>query len=57
MAIFHNSTTASMVLIVTQNNATEEYFSLSYKTLKQKKRQIKKISKIKMKVRSNELML
>ena len=42
MAIFHNSTTASMVLIVTQNNATEEYFSLSYKTLKQKKDRSKK---------------
>ena len=42
MAIFHNFTTASMVLIVKQNNATEEYFSLSYKTLKQKKDRTKK---------------
>ena len=42
MAIFHNSNTASMVLIVTQNNATEEDFSLSYKTLKQKKDRSKK---------------
>ena len=51
MLIFHKSTPALMVLIVKQNNATEDYFSLSYKTLKQKK------SKIKMKVRSNELIL
>ena len=55
MLIFHKSTPALMVLIVKQNNATEDYFSLSYKTLKQKKERTKKKSKIKMKVRSNEL--
>ena len=42
--------------IVRQNNATEDYFSLSYKTIKQTKDRTKK-SKIKMKVRSNELIL
>ena len=41
-AVFTNSTPASMVLMVKQNNATEDYFSLSYKTLTQKKRQNKK---------------
>ena len=42
MLIFHNSTPALMVLIVKQDNATEDYFSLSYKTLKQKKERTKK---------------
>ena len=56
MLTFHNSTPASMVLIVKQNNPTEDYFSQSYKTLKQTKDRTKK-SKIKMKVRSNELTL
>ena len=56
MLIFHNSTPALMVLIVKQNNAIEDNFLLSYKTLKQKKDRTKK-SKIKMKVRLNKLIL
>ena len=56
MLIFHNSTPALMVLIVKQNNAVEDNFLLSYKTLKQKKDRTKK-SKIKMKVRLNKLIL
>ena len=36
-AVFTCSTPASLVLMVKQNNATEVYFSLSYKTLKQTK--------------------
>ena len=56
MFIFQNSTPALLVLIVKQNNVTEDYFSLSYKTLKQKK-YITKKNKIKMKVCLNELIL
>ena len=48
-AVFTNSTPASLVLMVKQNSATEVYFSLSYKTLKQ--------TEDKTKVRSNELIL
>ena len=56
-AVFTNSTHASLVLMVKQNNATEVYFSLSYKTLKQTKYKTKQESKMKIKVRSNELLL
>ena len=56
IAVFTNSTAASLVLMVKQNNATEVYFSLSYKTLKQTKDKTKK-SKIKLKVCSNKLIL
>ena len=55
-AVFTNSTPASLVLMVKQNNATEVYFSLPYKILKQTKDKTKK-SKIKMKVGSNDLTL
>ena len=41
-AVFTTSTAASLVLMVKQNNATEVYFSLSYKTLKQTKDKTKK---------------
>ena len=37
-AVFTNSTPASLVLMVKKNNATEVYFSLSYKKTKRNKK-------------------